>query len=187
MSSSRPGSAIDRTQVPRLTGTLIGTVGALAFVIINSAALSAPMPTVGIVLAALLLGVIASAVLVRPVRIAQQPPRRGAGIVYFAGLVGMFAIMSVGSRVAAATGHAAVQPAIVVLGVGVHFIPFAWAFRARVFGVIGVTMASLALLGIVAGVAGPASAPRWAAIAAGVAMILIMAAHARGRLPDPAA
>jgi len=66
----------------------------------------------------------------------------------------------------------------VAAAVGLHFVPFARAFRAPVFGVIGWTMAAVGAAGLVAGFVGVGSAGAGAAVVAGLAMIGLVALDA---------
>ncbi len=70
------------------------------------------------------------------------------------------------------------QPAVVVLAVGLHFVPFAAAFDAPVFARLGWTLAGLGVMGLVLGVAAGAAAVAAAAVLAGPTLLVLMTADA---------
>lgn len=71
--------------------------------------------------------------------------------------------------------------------VGVHFIPFAWAFGERMFLLLGVFLAVLGGVGLVAGRSGVSHAAEALAVTSGVVMLAIIAAYARGTFASEAA
>ncbi|WP_238348701.1 hypothetical protein [Ornithinimicrobium pratense] len=71
------------------------------------------------------------------------------------------------------------MPALVALGVGLHFVPFAAAFRAPVFRTLGWLLAGIGLIGLVVGWLGTgATAAAAAAVTAGVVMLVVMGSGA---------
>jgi len=70
--------------------------------------------------------------------------------------------------------------------VGLHFIPFAWAFGERMFYWLGSLVAALGAIGLLAGVMGVPRAADAMAVTAGLAMQVIILLYARGRFaPRP--
>ena len=115
-------------------------------------------------------------VLVRPRGfdpLAQPAPR--AGFVYGASVVGMLVVIWVGARLLAATDRAELVPAVVASAVGLHFLPFARAFRAPVFWSLGAVLALLGAAGLVLGLAGLTAAAPGAGVLAGIARIAMVA------------
>ncbi len=86
-------------------------------------------------------------------------------------VVGMLLAISLGRLALVGLGHEDLQPALVVLAVGLHFVPFARAFRAPLFGTLGWVVATLGALGLVGGAVVGAVAPRAAAVVAGLVML----------------
>ena len=115
---------------PRRWGSLIGLAGGMVFIAGYSPALGvvvsgiASAAGVGLVLAALF------AHYVRRVSLGPfHRPGRVAWAVYCSCVVGEFVLIAVGSGALAAAGRAELRPALIALVVGLHFLPFAWAFR----------------------------------------------------------
>ena len=77
------------------------------------------------------------------------------------------------------TGHADLRPALVALAVGLHFLPFAAAFRAPVFRLLGAAVASVGAVGLVLGLLVGASAAAGAAVVAGLVMLVLITVDAR--------
>ena len=74
------------------------------------------------------------------------------------------------------------RPAVIVVAVGLHFLPFAAAFHTPMFTRLGTLMALIGAIGVGLGWL---LDPRWAAAAAvltGVVMLVVIAADASGRV-----
>ena len=169
----RPGLATPMH--PQVLGGIVGAVGASAFVLANRTRLADPWPAVALVLWAVALGAFAWVALLRPrVLPALERPSPGAGAVYGASVVGMFTLIAGGSAVLRSTGHADLQPSWVALAVGLHFLPFAAAFRAPVFRLLGAAVAVVAASGLVLGLLLGAWAAAAAAVLAGLVMLAVM-------------
>lgn len=118
---------------------------------------------------------------VRPVSLGPlAPPRPLAFATYGACVVGELALIAAGSRALAATGHADVRPALIAAVVGLHFIPFAWAFGERTFGWLGGLVALIGAAGLVAGAIGLSRAAEAMAVLAGLVMLSIVTMYAMG-------
>lgn len=65
------------------------------------------------------------------------------------------------------------------MAVGLHFLPFAAAFRAPVFRVLGAAVASVGVVGLVLGLLVGPSAAAEAAVVAGLVMLVLMTVDAR--------
>lgn len=103
----------------------------------------------------------------------SQGPRSRAGLIYMASVVGMLVSIVGGSAILRGLGHGDIVVALVALAVGLHFVPFASAFRAPVFAVLGAAVAGIGLVGLVMGWFVPIVAVV-AAVAAGLSMLAIM-------------
>jgi hypothetical protein len=135
---------------------------------------------VALVLWLVVLAAYAWAALLRP-RVLPDlvPPAPRAGAVYGLAVVGMLVFIAAGGALLRGTDHAELQPALIALAVGLHFLPFAAAFHAPVFRVLGATVAAVGAVGLVLGLlAGPTPA-RAAAVVAGLAMLALIALDAR--------
>lgn len=131
---------------------------------------------VALVLAAL------SAHYVRPVSLGPLArPRPLAVATYGACVVGELALIALGSWALATVGHADLRPALIAAVVGLHFIPFAWAFGERMFFWLGGLVLVLGAVGLVAGAAGLARAVEASAVMAGLGMLVIITLYATGR------
>jgi hypothetical protein len=59
--------------------------------------------------------------------------------------------------------------------VGLHFLPFAWAFHERLFVHLGGAVTALGAAGLVAGALGVRHAAETSAVAAGLVMLVLAA------------
>lgn len=74
------------------------------------------------------------ALYVRPTALGTfREPSRRALLVYGGCVVGELVLIAAGSRLLAGLGHAELRPALIAGVVGLHFVPFAWAFGERMF------------------------------------------------------
>ncbi|WP_432563216.1 DUF7010 family protein [Kineococcus sp. SYSU DK003] len=118
---------------------------------------------------------------VRPVPLGPLArPGRRALAAYAGCVAGELVLIAVGTRVLDAVDHAELRPALIAAVVGLHFIPFAWVFRERMFLHLGGAVAALGVAGLTAGALGLRHAPEGAAVAAGLLMIAIVVQYARG-------
>lgn len=167
---------------PRRWGSLIGLLGGMVFVISYSAglnsiiALFAQIGGLGLLCAALF------AHYMRPVALGPLTrPRPAALATYGACVVGELVLINLGSRALVATGDSDLRPALIAAVVGLHFLPFAWAFGERMFYWLGGFVATLGALGLLAGFMGIANAADAMAVTAGLAMLAIITLYAQGR------
>lgn len=165
---------------PQVLGGLVGAVGASVFVLVNRTRLAEPWPAVALSLWVVALGAYAWTALLRP-RVLPDlvPPAPRAGAVYGAAVAGMLVLIAAGSAVLRSTGHPDLRPALVALAVGLHFLPFAAAFRAPVFRLLGAAVASVGAAGLALGLLLGGWAAAAAAVLAGLVMLVVMTADAR--------
>ncbi|SMH48726.1 hypothetical protein SAMN06295885_3112 [Rathayibacter oskolensis] len=163
---------------PRRIGAVIGLVGACVFVFsytpgsAEPVSLAARLLTVAAVAAALWL------LFVRPRPLGPfVPPSRIRIAVYAVCVVVEFAVIALGSRLLEAAGAAELRPALIAAVVGLHFLPFAWAFSERMFVVLGGALVVIGGAGLVVGTGDGAAT---AAVSSGVVMALILLAYAAG-------
>lgn len=177
---------VERWWDPRVWGTTIGAVGASVFVLVNRGELPGPWPTVALLAWALALAAYIWFVLVAPRDFGPMAPVGArSGLVYLASVVGMLLLIRVGTGLLDARGDSDLRPAVIVVAVGLHFLPFAAAFHTPMFIRLGALMTSMGALGLALG---SLADPRWAAAAAvltGVVMLAVIAADAAtGVRPD---
>ncbi len=108
-------------------------------------------------------------------------PSRFALTVYVACVAGELALISLGSRALTAAGDGDLRPALISAVVGLHFIPFAWAFRERMFCWFGGLLCGLGATGLLAGAMGVAHAADALAVLSGLVMLTVITVYARGR------
>ena len=162
-------------------GTIVGAVGATVFVMASRSQLPGPWPLVALL--AWAVGVVAYVLFVYALPrtfpgIRMVGPEEG--LVYLASVAGMLLLIRLGSLVLDGAAKAELRPALIVVAVGLHFLPFAAAFHTPMFRTLGVIMALLGSVGLLLG---------WtwdgrAAVASGVVMLAIIAADA-GRATRP--
>lgn len=112
-------------------------------------------------------------------------PRPIALVVYGACVVGELALIAVGSRALDAVGQGDLRPSLIAAVVGVHFLPFAWAFGEAMFFTLGGVVAGLGVVGLVLGALGVPAAAEAFAVLAGLAMIVVIVRYALGRWRRP--
>lgn len=127
----------------RALGSTVGAVGGLVFVLVNAGALPAAL------LLRLLAAVLFAATVLLALRVRDPgpPPSREALRVYgFCVLAEVLAI-PVGAAVLRALDRSELVLVWVVLVLGVHFVPFARAFAAPVFALLGWALVAVAVVG----------------------------------------
>jgi hypothetical protein len=167
---------------PRRWGSLVGLVGGMVFIGINSSALGPVATTIAWVagLAAVVVALFAH--YIRPVSLGPLARPRPLALATYCGcVVGEIALIAVGSRALAAVGHSELRPALIAAVVGLHFMPFAWAFRERMFLYLGGAVAVIGAAGLLAGALRVSRAADAAAVGAGLVMLTIITLHALGR------
>lgn len=172
---------------PRRGGSLVGIAGGLVFVFSYSPALGSAAMTTAVVAAVALALTALFLHYVRPVALGVllQPSRRALAT-YGLCVVAELALIGVGTRALAGAGHADLRPALIAAVVGLHFIPFAWAFTERMFFWLGGGSAGLGVIGLVGGAAGLSSAAELSAVATGLLMLGLITGYAGGKfVPTP--
>lgn len=163
---------------PRRAGALIGLIGSCVFTFSYSVGFS-DFLSVG----ARLLVVVAVCATLWFLYVAPRylgaflPPRAAQIAVYVACVVAEFALIAAGSAVLEASSALELRPALIVLVVGVHFLPFAWAFRERMFYLLGCLLVAIGACGLLLGTDTSAST---AGVSAGVVMSLVLLAYSAG-------
>lgn len=169
---------------PRRLGALIAVVGGVVFGFANGDG-ELPAGLLVALRAAIALLAVACVVLLFLRRRPMGPPampRRLAGLVYAASVVAMLGAIALGRAALDALGAAHAGPAWIAVCVGLHFLPFAWAFRERMLVRLGLAVAAVGAAGTVAGVLAGQPWGSAAAIAAGVVQLVTVAVWAaRGR------
>lgn len=160
---------------PSVSGSIVGMVGASAFMLISRPELPEPLRVPVMAAWLLLLAATAWAVLLRRRVLPDlRPPEPSAGLVYFVSVAAMVFLIILAPGIVRTLDIAPAQPALVVLTVGLHFIPFATAFHAPVFGRLGIALSLVGLAGIIAAIVW---GPPWGslcAVTAGVVMFVVL-------------
>lgn len=168
---------------PRRVGALVGIAGGLVFVLANLS--WAPMPLrAGTAAVAVALAAGTLWALFRSPRPLGTPAAVGIGAwwVYLASVAGMLALIAGARALLTSSGHAAAIPVAIAVAVGLHFLPFARAFRERHFVDLAVALVGIGVVGVAVAIATGPPAGEVAAVAAGLAMLALMLAFAiRGR------
>lgn len=160
-------------------GTVLGAVGATVFVLANRGALAPPWP-----IAVLLTwsGAFLSYVwfVFGRLRVfgATAPVRSRAGAIYLSSVIGMVVLIWLGAVLLDDADRLGLRPALIVVAVGLHFLPFAKVFRAPVFSVLGSLMTVIGAAGLVLGWVGDERAASASAVLTGIVMLLVIARDA---------
>jgi len=172
---------------PRRWGSLIGLIGGLVFIGSYSSVLGAAVSTVAWAAGVVLVLAALSAHYVWPVALGPMArPSRFALATYVACVAGELALISLGSRALTAAGDGELRPALIAAVVGLHFIPFAWAFNERMFFWLGGLVCGLGATGLLAGALGVAHAAEALAVLSGLVMLIVITVYARGRFAPAA-
>ena len=167
---------------PRRVGALGGLIGACVFVFSYADGFGVPFIDVAkISVVVIVLGTLWS-LFVRPQWLGEFiSPKPSAIGVYLLCVVGGFGLIRAGTEWLTVIGRAELRPAVIALIVGLHFVPFAWAFRERMFYVLGGALIILGGLGLLT---------NWALAAAagsGLVMALLLLAYSLGMFARHAA
>ena len=166
---------LQRMADPRCWGPIIGAVGASVFVHANRHQLPHAASIAAVVLWTAALAASLWAVYLMPRRF--PPPRplpRRAGWVYLSSVVVMIAVIQAGRAILHTAERPDVAPAIIVIAVGLHFLPFARAFRTPMFARLGIVMTALGGMGLLLGLAWTATAAAAAAVTSGLVMLVVI-------------
>ena len=163
---------------PRRFGALIGLVGACVFVFSYTSDSTGPAAMGARVLVLAVVAATLWFLFVAPRPLGPFVPARGWQIgVYVLCVIAEFAVIAAGSGLLEAAGVAELRPALIALVVGVHFLPFAWAFKERMFYTLGGTLMLLGGAGLLIGTSTSALV---AAVASGLAMACLVLAYSLG-------
>ncbi|WP_426247475.1 hypothetical protein [Nocardioides sp. LHG3406-4] len=171
---------------PRRIGALVGLVGAVVFVFANAPDLTGTVATIARVVVILLVG----AALVLLFGFSRWlgrfvVPAPAALVVYGACVVGELLLIRSGSVALDDSGHGGARPALIAAVVGLHFLPFAWAFRERMFYWLGSALMALGLAGLGAELAEIETTASVAAVLAGLVMAGLIVLYAAGLFAVP--
>ncbi|TFC31015.1 hypothetical protein E3O25_00615 [Cryobacterium sp. TMT1-3] len=158
---------------PRRVGALAGLIGACVFVFSYADGFGEQFIDVAkiSVVVVVVLGTLWF-LFVRPQWLGEtMSPKPWAIGVYLLCVVGELGLIRVGTEWLMVIGRAELRPAVIALIVGLHFVPFAWAFRERMFYVRGGALIILGGLGLLTNWA-PA-----AAAGSGLVMTLLLLAQ----------
>lgn len=185
----KPARSSEVSSRPRLDGrrigAVIGAIAGLVFILINAGTApgwtSFALRAAGIASFVLVLWM---AVLRRDRTHADRPsPSAHAWRVYWLMVAFEVVLLPVGASVLVRLDHPELTVPWVALVVGIHFLPFARAFRSPVFAVLGLVLIGLAVVGGLLAVLGdPDAGTLTAGVGSGIAL-LGFAFHVRPRLP----
>jgi hypothetical protein len=174
----RPDGTPPRFTDPRRYGALIGLVGACVFVFSYTSGSTGGAAIGARILVLALVATTLCFLFVAPRPLGPFVPARGWQIgVYVLCVIAEVAVIAVGSRLLGAAGVAELRPALIALVVGVHFLPFAWAFKERMFYTLGGTLILLGGAGLLIGTSTSALV---AAVVSGLAMACLVLAYSLG-------
>ena len=169
---------------PRRIGAVIGLVGACNFVFSYAGGIGKAPALVAKFLVSLLALTALGALFVIPKWLGPFVAPRGWAIgVYGLCVVGEIALIGTGSKWLTASDKTVLRPALIALVVGLHFLPFAWAFKERMFYVLG---GALVLFGLIGLLFGTETGALMAAVASGLVMAALISAYAWGVFARPA-
>ena len=101
-----------------------------------------------------------------------------AGVVYLGSVVAMLVLIRLGSALLPDARVDDLRPALIVVAVGAHFLPFARAFHTPMFTVLGSIMVALGTAGLGLGWWWDERAAAASAVVTGVVMLAVIATDA---------
>lgn len=173
------GRGVNRVGDPRVWGTILGAAGATLFVLANRGALAPPWPT-----AALFTWAGAFLAYVWFVFGTQRefgemdPVGSRAGLVYLISVVGMVVLIRLGTVLLDDANRSGLRPALIIVAVGLHLLPFARAFHTPMFLVLGSLMTVLGGTGLLLGWLWDEQGAAASAVVTGIAMLVVIARDA---------
>jgi hypothetical protein len=163
---------------PRRTGTVIGLVGALVFVFSYTPGFADPASITARVLVVAAVGATLWFLFAAPRFLGPfRPPRGWHVAVYLLCVVLEFVLIALGARWLEALQKLDLRPALIALVVGLHFLPFAWAFGERMFYLLGGILVLLGGLGLLIGTQEGALG---VAVGSGLVMSSVLLAYSLG-------
>jgi hypothetical protein len=181
-----PSFAPPRFTDPRRLGAVVGLVGAFVFVHAYAPLLGDHASWLAAAGGYLLVAAALVRLLGRPAWLGTfVVPRPGAIATYLACVVGELGLLRLGSLWLTDAGREEARPALIAAVVGLHFIPFAWAFGERMFSWLGATLLVLGAFGLAAELVVDVRAAPWAAVASGWAMAVLLLGYASGVFARP--
>lgn len=165
----------------------VGAVGATVFVMDNRGVLAQPWPLVAVVAWALALGAYIVFIFAVPRTFGETKmvgPK--GGLVYLGSVAGMLLLIRLGSVVLDNAGKTELRPALIVVAVGLHFLPFAVVFHTSMFTLLGLLMAVLGAVGLGLGWVWDDRAAAALAVISGIVMLIVIAGDAARATREPA-
>lgn len=187
---SRPQPPADfeppRFADPRRIGALVGLAGSLLFVFSYSPDLTGRVTTISRVVVVVLVAAALVLLFAFPRWLGRfLVPTTTAMVVYVACVVGELLVIRLGSLALTDNGHEEARPALIAAVVGLHFLPFAWAFRERMFYWLGTALMALGLAGLGAELAEFETSAPLAAVLSGLVMAGLISLYAAGLFALP--
>lgn len=171
---------------PRRIGALVGLGGAVVFVFAYSPDLASDVTTLARVVVVLLVVAALLLLFVFPRWLGRfLVPTRVAVVVYAVCVLGEVLLLRLGSSALADNGHESARPALIATVVGLHFLPFAWAFRERMFYWLGTALMALGLAGLGAELTGFDTSAATSAVLSGLVMAGLVTLYAGGLFAVP--
>jgi len=173
-SESSPPALVD----PRRIGALVGLIGAATFTFSYTGGWDSLADTLARLLVGGLVLATVAFLFFRPRHLGPfVPPTAGRIGVYLLCVVGQLALIALGSRWLEQANRLELRPALIALVVGLHFLPFGWAFSERMFLLLG---AALVVLGGAGLLLGSTATAEGAAVLSGVVMAGLLLAYGLG-------
>lgn len=174
-SPSVRGFSPPRFAEPRRVGALAGLVGACVFVFSYADGFGEPFIEVAKISVVALVLCTLWFLFGRPQWLGEfTPPKRWEIGVYLLCVVAELGLIMAGTEWLMVIGMAELRPALIALVVGLHFLPFAWAFRERMFYFLGGALVVLGGSGLLTNEA------LAAASGSGLVMALLLLAYSLG-------
>ncbi|MFX4271146.1 hypothetical protein ACQBAR_11100 [Propionibacteriaceae bacterium Y1685] len=165
---------------PRRIGSLIAIVGGLVFAwSYGDDAVAEPWLLALRIAASVLAALCAWRLFLAPAALgAPAAPHRFAWFIYLGSVAGMLAAIACGRALLVAIDAPHAAGTWIAVCVGLHFIPFAVAFRERMLARLGIVVAGAGSLGVLLALTLGAPWGELCAVVAGIAQLAVLAAWA---------
>jgi len=108
----------------------------------------------------------------------MDPVGSRAGVTYLSSVIGMLVLIRLGTVLLGDASSVGLRPELIVVAVGLHFLPFAKAFHTPMFMVLGSLMTVLGAAGLVLGWVWDERAAAASAVVTGIVMLVVIAGDA---------
>lgn len=172
-----PGFA--RLYDPRVFGTFIGASGASVFVHVNRVLLDKPWPVIALIAWIVMLAIyVVTTLVIKRYWLPMPEVKKSAGFIYLGSIVAMIAVIWLATQIIP-EGKEHLRVAVIIIAVGLHFLPFSRAFHEPFHTRLAWVMTAWGVIALILGFFWAQGT--WAvAVITGLTMLGLMSSYAWG-------